>query len=132
MSAPLLLIARLLVASLFLQSGFAALSDIQGAAAYFASLGFPMPTATAWGVGLFELAAGLLLAIGLLTRPVALALAAFSLVASFTGHYGQGEGAMSFWHMQMFMKDFAVAGGLVAFGVFGAGKWSVDARRRLI
>ncbi len=132
MAAPLLLIARLLVATLFLQSGYAALTDIGGTASYFASLGFPMPTATAWGVGLFELAAGVLLAIGLLTRPVALALAAFSLVASFSGHYGQGEGAMAFWHMQMFMKDVAIAGGLIAFGVFGAGDWSVDARRRLI
>ena len=36
---------------------------------------------------------------------------------------------MAFWHMQMLMKDIAVAGGLLGFAVYGAGAISIDARR---
>jgi len=58
----------------------------------------------------------------------AAALAAFSVVATCTGHFGAGEGAMAFWHTQMFLKDIAVAGGLIAFAAYGPGAWSLDAR----
>ncbi|MBX3576434.1 MAG: DoxX family protein [Rhizobiaceae bacterium] len=126
MSDAFLFLGRLLVALMFFWSGWAALSDIQGTAAYFAGLGLPFPTLATIGTGIFEIAAAALLAAGYQTRLAAAALAAFSIVASFLGHFGQGEGAMAFWHTQMLLKDIAVAGGLVAFAVFGAGRWSVD------
>ena len=124
-----LIVARILMAWMFLASGWAALADIAGTAGYCAGLGLPLPTLAAWGTGIFELAAGLLLVAGYRLRTVALALAAFSIVASFTGHYGQGEGAMAFWHWQMFMKDVAVAGGLVGLAVAGPGRLSLDGWR---
>ncbi|MEX0957430.1 MAG: DoxX family protein [Rhizobiaceae bacterium] len=126
-----LLLARVLLAAMFLTSGFAALSDIAGTAGYFGGLGLPFPGLTAWGVGLFELAAGVLLILGLLTRPVAALLAAFTLVAGFLGHYGQGDSAMlAFLHQQMFLKDIAVAGGLIVLAIQGAGRFALDARMR--
>ena len=124
-----LLIGRVLIAQLFLLSAHAALGDIAGTTAYFTGLGLPLPSVAAIGTGLFELAGGLLLVAGLFTRPTALALAAFSFTASLVGHLGQGEGSMAFWHMQMLMKDIAVAGGLLGFAVYGAGAISIDARR---
>jgi putative oxidoreductase len=127
--AVLLLLGRVLLALMFLASGYTALSDIEGAAAYFAGLGMPMPTLVTIGAGLFEIIAGLLLVAGFQTRLVAAALAVFSVAATFLGHYGQGEGAMAFMHMQMLLKDIAVAGGLLAFAVHGAGALSLDARR---
>ena len=62
---------------------------------------------------------------GYQTRLAAAALAAFSIVASFAGHYGQGDGAMAFWHTQMLLKDIAVAGGLIEAGQF---RFGVDQR----
>ena len=124
-----LLLARLLVAWMFLASGHAALTDIAGTAGYFVGLGLPMPALAAWGTGIFEVAAGLLLVAGYRLRLVAPALAGFCLAASFLGHYGEGEGVMAFWHTQMFMKDIAVAGGLVALAVAGPGRLSIDERR---
>jgi putative oxidoreductase len=122
-----LILARLLVGWIFLASGYAALSDIAGTAGYFESLGVPAPMLAAWGTGIFEVVAGTMLAAGLGQRLVAPALAAFSIVASFLGHYGQGDGAMAFWHAQMFLKDIAIAGGLIGLAVAGAGRLSADA-----
>jgi putative oxidoreductase len=127
--SALLLAGRSLIALMFFWSGWTALSDIPGTAAYFGSLGFPLPTLVTIGTGVFEIAAPLLLLVGWQTRLAAAALAAFATVASFAGHFGQGEGAMAFWHTQMLLKDIAVAGGLVAFAVHGAGAWSLDGWR---
>ena len=126
----LLLISRLLFAALFVPSGFQALTNIGGTINYFAGLGLPLPTLAAWGTGLFELIAGLLVLIGFQTRIVALLLAAFSIVAGFIGHYGQGgdDATLAFLHQQMLMKDVAIAGGFLALAMAGAGTWSVDGR----
>lgn len=126
-----LLAARLLLAFLFLASGLSALGDIVGTAAYFSSLGFPAPSLVAWATCLFELAAGILIVVGLQARVAALLLAAFSIAASFIGHYGQGgdDPTLAFMHSQALMKDVAIAGGFLALAVAGAGAWSVDALR---
>ncbi|RUV37134.1 DoxX family protein [Mesorhizobium sp. M7A.F.Ca.MR.148.00.0.0] len=126
----LLLLSRLLLAALFVPSGIHALSDIAGTTGYFASLGLPLPTLAAWGTGLFELIAGLLILVGFQTRVTALLLAAFCIAAGFIGHYGQGGGdaMLAFLHQQMLMKDIAISGGFVALAMAGAGAWSVDRR----
>ncbi|MDX8443268.1 DoxX family protein [Mesorhizobium australafricanum] len=124
----LLLVSRLLLAALFVPSGFQALTNIAGTTSYFAGLGLPLPNLAAWGTGLFELIAGLLILIGLKTRIVALLLAAFSIAAGFIGHYGQGadDAMLAFLHQQMLMKDIAIAGGFLALAMAGAGAWSAD------
>ncbi|AZN99150.1 DoxX family protein [Mesorhizobium sp. M9A.F.Ca.ET.002.03.1.2] len=126
----LLLLSRLLLAALFVPSGFHALTDIAGTAGYFAGLGLPLPTLVAWATGLFELIAGLLILIGLKTPIVALLLAAFCIAAGFIGHYGQGDGdpTLTFMHSQMLMKDIALSGGFLALAMTGAGAWSIDGR----
>lgn len=126
----LLLLSRLLLVALFVPSGFHALADIAGTTGYFASLGLPLPTLAAWGTGLFELIAGLLILVGFKTPIVALLLAAFCVVAGFIGHYGQGadDPMLSFLHSQMLMKDIAIAGGFLALAMAGAGAYSIDGR----
>ncbi|RVA27708.1 DoxX family protein, partial [Mesorhizobium sp. M7D.F.Ca.US.004.03.1.1] len=116
--------------ALFVPSGFQALSDIAGTTGYFADLGLPLPTLAAWGTGLFELIAGLLILVGFQTRIIALLLAAFCIAAGFIGHYGQGGGdaMLAFLHQQMLMKDIAISGGFLALAMAGAGAWSVDGR----
>jgi putative oxidoreductase len=127
-----LLAARLLLAFLFLSSGFSAVADIAGTTSYFQGLGFPAPTSVAWAVALFELAAGALIVIGFQTTAAALLLAAFCIATAFVGHFGQGGGdpTLTLMHSQALMKDLAIAGGFLALAVAGAGQWSVDAWRR--
>jgi putative oxidoreductase len=127
-SSAMLLLARILLAAMFLASGYAALSDIQGTAAYFTGLGLGPAQLLAWAVGIFELVTGILLVIGFQTRTVAVLLAAFTIVATYLGHYGQGGGdpAATFTHNQALLKDIAVAGGMILLAMLGAGRLSVD------
>ncbi|TGQ41325.1 MULTISPECIES: DoxX family protein [unclassified Mesorhizobium] len=124
----LLLLSRLLLAALFVPSGFHALADIAGTSGYFAGLGLPLPTLAAWATGLFELIAGLLILVGLRTPIAALLLAAFCIAAGFIGHYGQGgdDPTLTLLHSQMLMKDIAISGGFLALAMAGAGAYSID------
>lgn len=127
---PLALIGRLLLAWLFLPAGIAKISGFAGTVGYAASVGLPMPQlGTAVGL-VVEIVGGLALIVGFGTRWAALALALFTLVASFFFH--------AFWALPaeqqmmqslMFYKNIAVAGGLLVLAAFGAGAWSLDARR---
>ncbi|RWP71140.1 DoxX family protein [Mesorhizobium sp.] len=118
----LLLLSRLLLAALFVPSGFHALTDIAGTSGYIASLGLPLPTSVAWATGLFELIAGLLILVGLKTPIVALLLAAFCIAAGFIGD----DPTLAFMHSQMLMKDIALSGGFLALAMAGAGAYSID------
>lgn len=123
----LILLARILLAAMFLASGHAAIADIGAATAYFSGLGIGSTPALAWVVGIFELLAGVLLVVGFQTRRTAALLAAFTVAATYLGHYGQGsDQASMFMHAQMLMKDAAAAGGLVLLCLQGAGRISVD------
>lgn len=50
------------------------------------SMGFPMPLFFAWAASLAEFAGGILLALGLLTRPAALSMTITMAVAAFVAH----------------------------------------------
>ncbi|MBB6466220.1 putative oxidoreductase [Aminobacter lissarensis] len=128
LNSLLLLVARILIAALFVPAGISTLSNITVTAGYFAGLGFPLPTIVALGVGLFELVGGMLVLVGFQSRIVPVLLAAFALAAGFIGHYGQGGGdaAMAYMHQQALMKDIATAGGLLALSVAGSGAISLD------
>lgn len=128
---PLALVSRLLLAALFLPAGLSKIGGFEGTAGYIASVGLPMPAVGAAVAIAVEVLGALALILGLGTRWAALALAAFTLVASFFFH--------NFWAMPaeqqmmqqlMFMKNIGVVGGLLALVAFGAGAFSLDARRK--
>lgn len=131
MQDALKLVGRVLIAALFIPAGFQTLSDIPGAAGYFQQLGLPLPTLATWGVGIFELLAGVLVLVGWQTMIVATLLGLFAIVAGFLGHFGQGgeDATLRFLHDQMFWKDVAIAGGAFILASSGPGAYSLDARR---
>ncbi|PSJ61076.1 DoxX family protein [Kumtagia ephedrae] len=122
------LIARFLLACVFLPNGIMKLTDIPATAGYFAGLGLPAPLALAWAAGLFELIAGLCVVAGLQTRIAAVLLAAFCLIAGALGHAGQDgdDPALAFMHMQALLKDIGLAGGFLALALAGPGRFSID------
>lgn len=83
-----------------------------------AEMGFPLPALFAWAAALSEFAGGLLLAVGLATRPAAVFVAITMAVAAFIRHgadpIGEGEKALVF---------LVVA---IALALAGPGRWSVD------
>jgi putative oxidoreductase len=127
---PILLVARILLALMFILAGFGKLAGLEGTAGYIASKGLPMPMVLAAGAGVLELAAGVLLVIGWQARWAALALAVFTLVASVLFHnYWAMPAEQQMMQQLMFLKNLAAIGGLLAIFGFGAGGLSLDARR---
>jgi putative oxidoreductase len=129
-NASVVVVARVLLALMFVLAGFGKFTALAGTAGYIASKGLPAPMLLAVLVASLEVVGGLALAVGFQARWAALALALFTLMASFIFH--------NFWTMApdqatvnqlMFMKNLAVTGGLLVVFSFGAGPASVDARR---
>lgn len=63
---------------------------ISGFAGFLASLGVPLPTIAAWGVGLLELVGGILLLVGLFVRIASVVIAINMLVATILYHLPNG------------------------------------------
>jgi putative oxidoreductase len=125
-----LLIARLLMAAMFVMSGISKLTGLEGTAAYIGSVGLPAPQLLALGAGLLETVAGVLLIVGWQARWAALALAAFTLLATVLFHNFWAKPAdQQMMQQLMFMKNLAVIGGMLFVYAFGPGTLSLDARR---
>lgn len=127
---PFALLARLLMAALFLPAGISKIGGFAGTAGYIGSVGLPLPEVGAVIAILIEVIAPILLIIGLFTRPAALVLAVFTLVASVFFHaYWSVPADQAFMQSLLFWKNIGVVGGLLAIAAFGAGAFSVDAKR---
>jgi len=128
---PLSLIGRLLLAALFLPAGISKIGGFAGTAGYIASKGLPLPEVGAAIAIVVEILGALALIAGFGTRLAALALALFTLVATFIFHNFWGVPAdQAFVQQLMFYKNIAVVGGLLILAAHGAGAWSLDAKRQ--
>jgi putative oxidoreductase len=123
-----LLIARILLAVLFLVFGWGKLTDYSGTVAYLTQSGVPLPSVAAL-VGVFEFFGAIALILGVWTRPLAVLFAFFTLAAGLIGHrYWTMTGADRFMNMINFYKNVSLMGGFFLLYVTGAGKYSIDAR----
>ncbi|RQZ61901.1 DoxX family protein [Burkholderia sp. Bp9004] len=118
-------IGRTLLAVIFLVSGIGKLLAPGATMAYIGSLGLPAPVLGLIGATVLELAGAVLLAAGYKTRLVALLLAAYALVTALIFHHALADQNQMFH----FLKNLAMAGGLLQVVAFGAGAFSVDNRR---
>ncbi|MGB9091806.1 MAG: DoxX family protein [Pseudomonas farsensis] len=125
----ILLLARILLMTLFVLAGWGKLTGFDGTVAYMTSLGAPAPTLAAAVAVVMEFAVAILLILGLYTRPLALLFALFVLGTALIGH--------PFWNMvdpersanmTQFLKNMSIIGGLLALAVAGPGRISLDRR----
>lgn len=116
-------IGRILLAAIFIISGFGKVMAPAGTIGYIESSGLPFATIAFAVAVAVELGGGLLLVAGIKTRFVAAILAAFSVVTAFAFHGAVGDQNQ----MIHLLKNIAMAGGLLQVVAFGAGAWSVDA-----
>jgi len=125
-NATISLIGRILLSAIFILSGFSKIAAPAAMVGYIESVGLPFPQ-LALGIAIaVELGGGLLLIAGYRTRLVALGLAVFSVVTALGFHHNLAD-QNQFIH---FFKNIAMAGGLLQVVAFGAGRFSLDARRQ--
>ena len=104
--------------ALALAHGIGKMPPSEGFVGVVAEIGFPSPVAFAWAAGIIELAGGLLLAIGLLTRPAAILIAITMLVAAVLGESGN-----PFVERERALLFAVIA---IYFVLAGPGRYSVD------
>jgi putative oxidoreductase len=126
-----MLIARLLLALLFIVSGLSKSSGFLGTAAYIQSKGLPMADLLTVLTIAVELLAGFALALGVATRWAAWGLAIFTLAASQVFHnFWAMDGQAGNLNQIMYLKNLSIVGGLLMVALFGPGKYSLDARNQ--
>ena len=115
-------VGRLLIAIIFIVAGAGKLTAIGGTQQYMEAYG--IPSALVYPTIALELLGGIAIILGWQTRIIALALAAFTLVAALIFHNNLGDQMQQL----MFMKNLAITGGLLFLVAFGAGRLSIDSR----
>ena len=121
------LVGRILLAAIFIKSGFGKITGFEGTVGYIASKGLPLPQIGAIIAILVELGGGILLAIGFKARWAALAIAIFTLAAGILFHnYWAVEAAQRMGQEINFWKNVSMTGGLLLAYAFGPGRYSVD------
>lgn len=125
------LVGRILMAAIFVLSGWGKFTGFAGTAAFMASKGMPMAEFLLVGAIVFELAGAAMLIIGWRVQWGALLLIAFTVPATLVFHnFWAVEAAQVQNQLNQFMKNVAIVGGLLYVMAFGAGPLSVDNRKR--
>jgi putative oxidoreductase len=119
-ASPLGLLARAMLAYIFIVEGAGKIANYSGVVDYMQADGVDgrlLPL-----VILTELGGGLLVLMGLKTRWAAIALFGFCLLTAVFFHLGADQAIQ-------FNKNIAMAGGFLVLAIFGPGPWSLDAWR---
>ena len=123
----LLLTGRILLVVLFVIFGWEKLVGFNGTVGYFSAEGVPLPFVATIVAIIAEFFVGLAIALGFLTRPLALLLAIYTLGTAILGH--------PFWHMSdgarlvneiNFFKNVSIIGGCLLLYVAGPGRYALD------
>jgi putative oxidoreductase len=121
------LIGRLLLASIFIISGWGKITGFGGTAGYIASQGMPMPEVLTVIAIVFELGGGLAIALGWKARWAALALALFLVVITPIFHaFWAVAPDMKMAQLINFQKNVAILGAFILVYAFGPGRYSID------
>lgn len=120
------LTGRILIALIFILSGFSKIAGFDGTVGYIASLGLPAPQLLAIAAIIVEIGGGLMLMLGWRARWGAAALFVFTALAALLFHnFWSAPADQAQIQMIMFMKNISIMGGLLFVVVHGSGKLSL-------
>jgi putative oxidoreductase len=125
------LAGRILLALIFVISGFGKITGFEGTVGYIAAKGLPLPQLGAVLAIVVEFGAGILLVIGWQARWAATALFLFLIPTTLIFHnFWAADAAQVQSQTIHFMKNLCIMGGMLYVMAFGAGPFSVDNRKR--
>lgn len=116
-------IGRVLLASLFLVSGFGKLMAPTATKGYIVAAGLPLPELAYLLAVAVEVGLGLALVLGYRTRVVAALMAGFTVFTALAFHADFADGNQ----INNFLKNIAISGGLLYVAAYGAVDFSLDA-----
>jgi putative oxidoreductase len=120
-------IARFLIALIFVLAGFSKLGMIGATSAQMAGHGIPYSNILVWGAVAVELGGGLMVMTGLLARWAALVLFFYTLALALIFHaYWAVPAAEVRTQHGAFFEHIAMMGGMLYVVAFGAGAYSLD------
>ena len=131
-SKPLALIARILLAAIFITAGLSKIGGFEGTVGYIASKGLPLAGLIASLTIAVEVLGGIAIVIGYRVRVAGFVLAIFTILAAIIFHnFWDAPADQAYIQNIMFMKNLSMAGGLLLLTVFGAGGLSIDAKKEV-
>ena len=124
----IIVVARLLLATLFLIFGWRKLRDYSGTVSQMVQEeGLRLPILATLVSMFMELPVAFAVAVGAFTRVSAVLLALYSLGTALIGHhYWTVKGADLVDSMEGFYKDLSIMGGFLLLSITGGGKYSID------
>jgi len=118
------LIGRIMLALIFVLAGIGKIIDPAGTSSYMESMN--VDGMLLWPVIGLEVLGGIALIVGYKTAIVAFALAIFSIAAAVIFHSNFGDKMQ----MVLFLKNIAMAGGLLILSVSGTTAYSIDNKKK--
>ena len=134
----IILVARILLAFMFIFAGFGKLTDPSGTAGMIAGAGMPAATLLTYLAGTFEFVTGVCVLIGFQIRIVGWLLALFCIFTGVVSHLptvnvpdfpAAANGWINGLNFVNFLKNVTLAGAYVMLATNGPGVYSLDARR---
>jgi putative oxidoreductase len=121
------LVGRILLALIFIISGFGKIMGFDATLGYIRSAGLPFAQLSAIAAIVVELGGGILLVVGWKARWAAAALFLFVLVAAFYFHAFWASPPDQVMMQQIqFLKNLGIMGGMLYIMAYGSGPYSVD------
>lgn len=117
-------LGRLMLALIFILAGIGKIADPAGSLGYMQSVG--LPSFLLWPTIALEVLGGLAIAVGYQTRIAAVALAIFSVAAAVIFHKNFADQLQ----VIMFLKNIAMAGGLLLLATSGVTAYSLDSKKK--
>ena len=124
------LVGRILLAVIFILSGYGKLTGYAGTAGFMASNGLPLVDVLLPLTILVELGGGLLIAVGWKARWAAAAMFLFLIPVTLVFHNPIGlDPALAKQQMTQLLKNLSIMGGMLSLVAFGSGGFSFDAKK---
>lgn len=122
------LVGRILLAIIFIKSGFEKITGFEGTAGYMASKGLPMVQLLLVGTIIIELLGGIMLVVGYKARWAALAIFLWLIPTTLIFHkfWGLADAKEAGMQEIQFLKNITIMGGMLMVYAFGPGRYSID------